>query len=221
MSAPTLKPRNAAAGYLRKANASAAPKVVTVALKVFSSVFSMLWPGKQDQPEWKTNFVSVIACAQRYGIDLLSITWQEAQVEELNMLGKGGQSAIFQSSVSLKEEFAFKTSSPDKRDGGGQNIHAIFRELLVQILIHGHPALRDHPNILRLEALGWELEDPQAPETPVWPVLIFEKTKHKSLEVFVGSEEGRDLDMRQRLSLCANIASALATMHANSEFSYP
>ncbi|KAI3317713.1 kinase-like protein [Xylariaceae sp. AK1471] len=218
MPAPKLRPPNAAAGYLRKASASAAPKLMTAPLKVFSSLFSMLWPGKQDQPLWKTDFISVIACAQRYGIDFLSITWQEAQVEELNILGKGGQSSIFQSAVSLKEEFAFKTSSPIKRHGGVQNIHDIFRELLVQVSIHGHPALRNHPNILRLEALGWELEDPQALETPVWPVLIFEKTKHKSLEAFVDSKEGRDLDLRQRLGLCANIASALATMHANKAF---
>lgn len=214
--ATMFKLPNAATGLLGK-GAAVVPNPTTAVKKALSSLFSMLW-SEQEQPYWKSNFISVLACAQHYGIDFLALPWQETQTD--NTLGQGGQSSIFQSALSLKEELAFKTSSPERRAGGLQRIQDIYRELLVQVQIHGYPSLISHPNIVRLEALGWELQDPTALETPVWPVLIFEKTKFKSLEVFMDSKIGLKLNLQQRLGFCSDIASALATMHASSEFSH-
>ncbi|XTI91181.1 kinase-like protein [Cenococcum geophilum] len=171
----------------------------------------MVWPGSPD-PHWKCRFISVLACAQQFGIDFLGIAWQEG----FGSLGRGAQSTIFQADTSVKDRFAFKTSSPYHRTGAYRDFSGIFHELLVQIMIHGHPALRAHPNILTLEAIGWDLEDPTKRETNVWPVLIFEKTTLENLRGFVVSDTPRaGLDMNDRLGLCADVASALAALHTH------
>ena len=182
-------------------------------LQRVSALFSMLWPDHGLPPAWKRDFISVLACAQRFGVDFVGVTWQGP-----GRLGRGAQSAIFQADASLKDRFAFKTSSPTHRVSLNHE-REIFHELLVQILILGHPALRDHPNILTLHAIGWELEKPAELETAVWPVLIFEKTELKSLDGFMKSEKlGGDLSLTEKVDICADIASALATMHAHSKF---
>ncbi|KAK4160232.1 kinase-like domain-containing protein [Cladorrhinum sp. PSN259] len=120
-------------------------------------------------PRWKYNLIAVLACAQNKGFDFLSVAWQEPA----GAIGCGAQSSVFQADASLKDRFAFKTSSPQNRRGGVNDYHEkIFRELLVQIIIHGHPELRTHPNIITLEAIGWDLQDARDLEPTVWPVLV-------------------------------------------------
>ncbi|RWA05249.1 hypothetical protein EKO27_g9853 [Xylaria grammica] len=49
----------------------------------------------------------------------------------------------------------------------------------------------------------------------VWPVLVFEKSRYGDLFSFAHSEEGRELDIHDRLALCGQIGRAVARMHSN------
>ena len=76
----------------------------------------------------------------------------------------------------------------------------------------GHPSIRDHPNIVRLEGICWDV----APGGErVWPVLVFEKARHRDLLTFMEQAEGKSLSLEERLNICADIAVAINHMHSN------
>jgi hypothetical protein len=122
------------------------------------------------------------------------------------MAARAGFTAeIRQSLINLQMSFAFKRLK--EPDGGGS-----LAPLISEISVLGHPKVRSHPHIARLEAICWDISETDAEE--VWPVLVFEKSQHGDLQRFLISDEGRDLGMDERLALCYHIATALFTMHS-------
>ena len=155
------------------------------------------------------NLISLLAVAQYYDIDFVSLTWQQGR----GQLAAGGTSEIWQSNYSKRTDFVFKrmrfadTYRPDSKDQ-----EKGFNALVSEISILSHPLIRHHQNIVKLEGLCWEI--PQQGHT-VWPVLILEKAQLGNLESFMSSEQGRSTTMDERLELCTDVASAIIALHSN------
>lgn len=154
-------------------------------------------------------FISFLSIAQKLQIDFLPVSWQPA----LQGIGLGGTAEIRQSLMNLQMTFAFKRA----RQPSGSGLHEthIFRCLIAEILVLGHPSIYGHPNILRLEGICWDV----SPEDEkVLPVLVFEKSQYGDLGWFANSGSGIHMSFEHRLKLCADIVVAVQVMHSNCEF---
>ncbi|KAI0811763.1 hypothetical protein GGR55DRAFT_641691 [Xylaria sp. FL0064] len=175
----------------------------------------------KDKKEGSYNLLTCLACAQQSGIDLIGITWIDAQ----GLLGRGGQAAVSQTRASASAVLAFKR--PDSSPIGSwlskvttsqrTKLDDVYRAVASEILVLGDPDIRSHPNIVRLHAISWEIHQARSwlfkKITRVWPVLVFEKAPHGDLGLFMTSEQGVALDLAARVKLCRGIASAIAAAH--------
>jgi hypothetical protein len=147
-------------------------------------------------------FIAVLALAQRLEIPFLPITWQALLGES----GRGGQARISQALVNVQTSFAFKRCFNSDED-------TIFQALVSEISMLGHYAIRDHPYIVTLEGICWDIP---GDGNQVWPVLVFEKSIHGDLFEFVKAGLGSSLSTKEKLELCTDIGIAIRDMHSNS-----
>ncbi|KAI1353855.1 hypothetical protein F5Y01DRAFT_312448 [Xylaria sp. FL0043] len=175
----------------------------------------------KDKKEGSYNLLTCLACAQQSGIDLIGITWIDAQ----GLLGRGGQAAVSQTRASASAVLAFKR--PDSSPIGSwlskvttsqrTKLDDVYRAVASEILVLGDPEIRLHPNIVRLHAVSWEIHQARSwlfqKITRVWPILVFEKASRGDLGLFMASEQGVALDLAARVKLCRDIASAIAAAH--------
>ena len=159
------------------------------------------------------DFISFLAICQWRGIDILSITWQPA----LAKVGRGATAHIHQSQINPQTSFAFKRVTPSTF---GSDEFAIFQTLISEVLVLGHPVIRDHPNIVTLLGSCLDVATSGVGEDTVWPVLVYEKAECGDLDQFMDSEVGRDLSFDQRLHLCTDIGTALMVMHSCCKWSF-
>ena len=168
-----------------------------------SSFFShSATPAQCIEDDLPTDLVSFLAVAQKLKIDFLPITWQPA----LEELGEGGTARIRQSLVTLRLSFAFKRNKLFSTRA--------FQALTSEISVLGHPAIRYHQNVVRLEGICWDFPNE---DEAVRPVLVFEKARHGDLEKFSDSKAGKDLSFKDRLKVCVNVANAILAMHSCGE----
>ena len=154
------------------------------------------------------DLITFLAVAQRMQVNILPITWQSAR----GLVGRGGTSRINEASVDLHTSFAFKcVLNRQKREFPKAKI---FQTLISEIVVLGHPLLREHPNIVELQGICWDV-----PSDEVWPVLVFEKTQFGDLYNFLTLPVGRDLCTIERLKLCVDIGTAISDMHFNGRLS--
>jgi len=85
-----------------------------------------------------------------------------------------------------------------------------FLPLMSEVLILSQPAIQNHPNIVNLEGICWEIKP--ITEKAV-PVLVFEKAAW-DLQQFFTASEGMKMSTEDRLQICADIGSAIMTLHA-------
>src|SRR6266480_2285867 len=140
------------------------------------------------------DFLAFLSIAQKYNVDFISTTWQPG----FGLLGEGGYGRVNQSLVNLQFSFAFK------RIRQSSEHNETFTEAITE------PVIRDHPNIIKLEGICWEV-NPEADR--ILPVLLFEKSREGDLHHFLGSAEGCGLSVTAKLSICADIAEALISLH--------
>jgi serine/threonine protein kinase len=152
------------------------------------------------------DFISFLAVAQRLKIDFLPITWQPA----LDRVGEGTTAEICQSLINLRTSFAFKRFKWSLDESSN------FRALISEILVLGNPLTRNHPNIIRLEGICWDIPPG---DVKVHPVLVFEKTQYGDLEQFVDSATGSEMELQDRLKLCVDTGAAILAMHSNRKLS--
>lgn len=81
--------------------------------------------------------------------------------------------------------------------------------LLSEVLVLGHPIVRQHPNIIGLEGISWGIVYGEP-----WPNLVFMRAEHGDLKEFMRTDIGRKLDFRERVRLCREIGNALFLMHS-------
>lgn len=161
------------------------------------------------------NLITFLAIAQKLEIDFLPITWQPA----LSEVGTGGTAEIRQSLIHLQMSFAFKVIKDAKRiekideTQRPSEVKSRFWALIREISVLGHPSVREHPNIISLLGICWDI----LPSGRVWPVLIFEKAALGDLWRFAASEEGKNMSNKTRLKLCADVATAIRDLHQASK----
>ncbi|KAL8923162.1 MAG: hypothetical protein Q9172_003259 [Xanthocarpia lactea] len=145
-----------------------------------------------------------IATAIEHEVDFVPISWMPG----LHRLGRGGTAQIRQTIVSLQTSFAMKqihfpdANDPDEAD--------IIRAAIVELLVMTHRGL-NHPNLLRLEGVCWDMSDSTR---PIRPVLITEKSALGDLNAFMvksGSQTAAD----DRIEICAQVIDAIRALHAN------
>ena len=118
----------------------------------------------------QSDLIAFLSIVQKYNVDYLPITWQPA----LSTLGDGGSGSINHSTFMSKKPLAFKRfhdSDSENSDGG-------LLPMMLEVLILSQPPIQNHPNIVDLEGICWEIK----PRTEkAVPVLIFEKADRKSV----------------------------------------
>jgi len=153
------------------------------------------------------DLITFLAAVQRAKVDILPITWQSAR----RPIGMGGTSNINKASINLETSFAFKcVSDTQKRD---QDEAKILQALISEIAVLSHPSIREHPNIIELQGICWDVPS----DHEVWPVLVFEEAQFGDLYNFATLPVGRDLCIAERLKLCVDIGTAIIDMHFNSK----
>lgn len=167
-------------------------------------------------------FIAVLGLAQRLKIDLLPITWQALR----GLIGQS-RARINQALLSIQTSFAFKRFNHDNQSDP-------FRETVQEMAILGHPLVQNHPHIVQLIGICWDvLEDNESipkddqgiskdnqdisTDIQVWPVLVFEKSHLGDLYSFQQSSRGKDLSVECKLKICADVGIAIQDMHLNSK----
>lgn len=171
--------------------------------------FHSATPLEPMAPAMLYNFISLLAVAQHRQISFLPITWQPA----LDRVGLGGTSEIRQSFIKLQTSFAFKRIKHSERTRLGDSI--IFQTLLSEVTVLSHPSIKDHPNIVKLLGICWDISQ----KGTVWPVLVSEKAQFGNLKEFSVSEAGKGMSLDKRLKICAGIATAIRDMHTCRKYS--
>ena len=148
----------------------------------------------------QSDLIAFLSIAQNCNVDFLPITWQPA----LSTLGAGGTGTISQSTFISEKPLAFK------RFHDSENPDAGFLPMMSEVLILSQPPIRNHPNIVDLEGICWEIKP--TTEKAV-PVLVFEKASW-DLQQFMNVCEGMDMVFEDRLKICADVGRAIAALHA-------
>jgi len=150
----------------------------------------------------QSDLIAFLSVVQKYNVDYLPITWQAA----LSNLGEGGSGTVSQSTFNADMPLAFKRF----HDPDGDVSDKYFLPLISEVLILSQPAIRNHPHIVNLEGICWEIK----PRTEkAVPVLVFEKAVW-DLQQYMKLREGINMSIVDRLKICAEIGSAIKALHA-------
>ncbi|KAL7926017.1 hypothetical protein ACQKWADRAFT_171945 [Trichoderma austrokoningii] len=176
--------------------------------------------------DFHPDFLSFITIAQVHKVNVSPLAW----TPELNELGKGATGEVRQVMVDSKSQFAFKRFA-SLRTGTGQHHRdtlpefvtsldfrdntKLFTALISELVILSQSEVKDHRHIVDIQGIAFDVEigDQDVPE--IWPVLVMDKAQHGSLMGYVNSGNSATIDFAGRLRLCAQIGSAISTMHAN------
>ena len=119
-------------------------------------------------------------------------------------LGAGGSGTISQSTFMTKKPLAFKRF----HDSGGSD--GDFLPMMSEVLILSQPPVQNHPNIVDLEGICWEIK----PRTEkAVPVLVCEKASW-DLQQFMNVREGMEMAFEHRLKICADVGGVIVALHA-------
>ncbi|OCK78127.1 kinase-like protein, partial [Lepidopterella palustris CBS 459.81] len=151
------------------------------------------------------DLITFLAVVQKLQIDILPIRWQPERLP----IGAGATGKINEALINLHTSFAFKcVSDRQKLD---ESEAKILQAFVSEIVVLGHPLIREHPNIAKLQGICWDISS----DDKVWPVLVFEKTQYGDLYNFITLPVGRDLRIAERLKLCVDVGVAIMDMHSN------
>lgn len=159
----------------------------------------------QEPPEPSPQpFLNFLATVRALDILILPITWDPGR----DYVASGATSSVNQAFVDLHTSFAFKRSNRKRTEA------QLFDGLLKEVVILNEPAIRSNPNIAQLQGICWDISP--VDDIP-WPVLVFEKSALGDLERFMDLPSGQATSTFQRISICLDVAQAIAAMHAASK----
>ena len=148
----------------------------------------------------QSDLIAFLSIVQKCDVDYLPITWQSA----LSTLGVGGSGTISQSTFITDKPLAFKRFRQSEDSDGD------FLPLMSEVLILSQPPIQNHPNIVDLEGICFEIK----PKTEkAVPVLVFQRALW-DLQQFMNEREGMDMVFEDRLKICADVGSAVMALHA-------
>ncbi|KAL9119337.1 MAG: hypothetical protein Q9187_004112 [Circinaria calcarea] len=112
--------------------------------------------------------------------------------------------------INRQVAYAFKVFNSNRLVRESIEANKIFLTIIAEIRVLGHRSIRDHPNIVTLEGICWDVD---SEIEIVWPVLVFKKSNHGDLQTFI-QDSRVELNLDSKFALCINIASAIAAMHS-------
>ena len=151
------------------------------------------------------DLIAFLSVVQKCSVDFLPITWQPT----LGILGEGGSGTISQSAFAADMPLAFKRFHEGGDSGSGDS-GMDFLPLISEVLILSQRPIQEHPNIVTLKGVCWEIKP--LTERAV-PVLVFKKASW-DLQQFMNVSEGKNMSIDDRLEICADIGNAIMTLHA-------
>ncbi|KAL9120191.1 MAG: hypothetical protein Q9187_003257 [Circinaria calcarea] len=144
--------------------------------------------------EIRYDLLTFLGLAQSLDIEFLPIRWQP----DLDNVGEGGTAEVHGALINIQWSFAFKVPKLVRLMQSEDEETKLFRALITEILVLGHPEVQKHPNIISIEGICFHvIRESQK----VWPVLVFEKTRHGDLKSFMETPLGRSLSFQKRLEL--------------------
>jgi hypothetical protein len=143
--------------------------------------------------------IAFLSVVQKYDVDYFPIMWQTP-----GSLGEGGSAVISQSTITTDVSLAFK------RFHGSTDSNEFFLPPITEVLILSQPRIQNHPNIINLEGVCWEIK-PNTREAV--PVLVLEKAAW-DLQQFMSVDEGMNMLVEDRFNICTAIGSAITALHA-------
>ena len=155
--------------------------------------------------------IDFIAVAQKLQISFLGISWQVGK----EVLGGGLSGSINQALINLHTSLAFKCVPDDQKWKNPEGV--IFRALINEIVAFSHPANRRNRGVVNLEAICLDIETIEEGKNKIWPTLVFEKSQYGDLATFLTRPAGKDLNFKDRVFLCMDIAWAMSDMHMHSK----
>ncbi|KAI0858827.1 hypothetical protein F4860DRAFT_287009 [Xylaria cubensis] len=171
--------------------------------------------------DFHPDLLSFITICQHHKIDIWPLYWDI----KLDMLGKGATGDVRQAIIDLESQFAFKRfiSHRATRPNNGElpklstynSNEKLFTSLVSEVVILNQPEIRRHEHIVNIAGIAFDVEGSSPDSLEIWPLLIMSKAQHGNLMNFLASERGRMLDFLIRLEFCAQIGSAISTMHSN------
>lgn len=173
--------------------------------------------GSRDESR-PLDLVTFLAIAQNAEIDFVSITWPRG----LSEIGIGATAKVHKSLINLQKSLAFKIVEGAEwieridESQRPEQIKTRFKELISEIEVLTHPAVREHPNITSLLGICWDI----LPRGRVWPVLLFEKAPFGDLWSFAATEAGQKMGIKTRIKLCSDIATAIRDLHQSGMFNF-
>ena len=98
---------------------------------------------------------------------------------------------------------------------GAKNDGQMYRAVLQEVRILNSPAIRKHPNFVRLFAVAWEEKAGNGGETVVTPVLAQGYATHGDLSGFLRAKSLEGVLTRQlKMQLITGVAEGLQTLHS-------
>lgn len=174
------------------------------------------------------DLITFLAAAQKYNVEFVPVVWEKG----LGLLGEGGTADINQlmlhthspvddsteydplkNTESKETSFAFKRTSQYHPDSGVTEGPSLYEILTMELIVLRQQAIRDHPNIVDLEGICWEVTT----DNYIYPVLLFEKGNWGDVSSFASGLRGGQCTFNAKLGFCINIAKALQVMHGLSK----
>ncbi len=130
-------------------------------------------------------------------------------------VGRGGFAVLNESPVNKEFSFVFKRSVDIefRADGNPKSL----RSAMTELAILTHHNVRRHDHVVDLYGICWEV-NPE--ENRILPVLVLERARLGDLFHLRNTQEGNNMSIETKLSLCRQIAEGLAMLHASGEL-YP
>lgn len=166
---------------------------------------------QQQDPDAQAhnNFVRLLSIATLMKVNILPLTWSPA----LETLGSGATAEIRQSPFNAQTTFAYKrfdhvNLDPNISEGEFQTRQ--YNAIIAEIVALSSPFIYDHPNVVNLEGICWEIINESL---GVWPVLVFRAAESNNLRQFLSLTESADIKFDERLGICVEVLRALKAMH--------
>jgi serine/threonine protein kinase len=148
------------------------------------------------------DLLAFLSIAQELDVSLLPLVWYPNQV------GRGGFSILNENLVHAQLSLVFKRMSDTAKLN---ETRRVLNPSITELVIAAHEDIKDHPNILSLDGICWEVTPEQE---RIFPVMVFEKFKHGDLYQFRNSSHWSSVGLTEKLSLMVDIIRGLHTLHS-------
>ena len=188
------------------------PDSEDIGLECQSTVSKRSWERVVDT---HSPLLRLLTIAKTLGCNILPLTWGAA----MDHLGEGATGQISQAPLNSKLSFAYKRFSrrpnTDSSLTYAQRLNSLYNAMICELIVLLRPEIYDHPNIVNLEGLCFELVDELE---EVRPALVFRKANLGTLDQFLDSPKNGS-DFESLVAICGEIAKGLRLMHISGKYS--